>query len=639
MCGITGFLNVQQSPSAKENIIRDMVKAINHRGPDECGYYNSNNLTMGQSRLSIIDLSSGTQPIYNEDRSVVVTFNGEIYNYIELKEELSKKGHKFYTTSDTEVIPHLYDEYGLDFLAYLNGNFAISLWDTKINRLVLARDRVGIRPLFYSVQGNSLIYSSEMKSIFKFPGIEPKLDIIGLDQIFSLWANVPPRTVFEGISELPAGSMMIVENNEKKIRKYWEIEFPNEADYEDKGYDYYIKKTQEHLYDSTTIRLRADVPVASYLSGGIDSSIIASLVKKHHNNDLVTFSVAFNDSTYDERPYQKLMADYLGTDHRIVEASYDSISDAFDKVIEFAEKPTIRTAPAPLLILSQLVKDNDIKVVLTGEGADEVFGGYNIFKEDRIRRFWAKDPSSKLRPQLLSRIYPYIANSSGSFWQAFFKPGLEDTSNPFYSHLIRWKNTSAIKKFFHPDIQAQFNEEKNVFEPLREFINKDILKWAPLCRAQYLEMSIFMSGYLLSTQGDRMMMGNSIEGRFPFLDHRVIEFASTIPPKYKIKILNEKQILKDAFKDYVPQEIVKRAKQPYRAPISPCFLDPKRTNNATKSISQESLLKTNIFNTDRVELFKKRLSKMPAEKISARDDMTISGIVSTQLLHKNFIER
>jgi asparagine synthase (glutamine-hydrolysing) len=640
MCGITGIFNKSNSLSINKSVIEKMVSQLDHRGPDDQGYYISDTMGLAQSRLSIIDIEGGKQPIHNEDKSIQVVFNGEIFNYIELRQDLLKKGHKFYTKSDTEVIVHAYEQYGLEFISHLNGQFAIAIWDSNKKELILARDRVGIRPLFYTFSDNQeFIFASEMKAIFAHPKISAEIDPAGINQIFTLWVNVPPQTVFKNIYELPPGHFMTVNKENTHVQAYWSMSFPNINDYDDKPISYYSEKLRELLYDSVTIRLRADVPVASYLSGGIDSSIISSLVKKYHNNDLLTFSVAFEDINYDERNFQMEMVNHIQTDHRIVEATYSSIGDVFRDVVYYAEKPMIRSAPAPLYILSRLVRENNIKVVLTGEGADEVFGGYNIFKEDKIRRFWARFPDSKIRPELLTTLYPYIKKDSGqgkNFWQLFFKKGLTDIHNPYYSHKLRWDNTSYIKKFLNKDYLKLFNENDHILHPLENYINKDILKWHPLSRAQYLEMSLFMSGYLLSSQGDRMMMGNSVEGRFPFLDHRVIEFANTVPPEYKINILNEKYILKHAYKDILPESIVERDKQPYRAPIYQCFIqnDESNTNDV---LSKQTLNKFGYFNSNFVDKLISKANNANGQPIAARDDMAIVGITSLQLLHDMYV--
>jgi len=642
MCGIIGVFDTNRSNRIEKNILENMISQLNHRGPDDRGFYISNNIGLAQSRLSIIDIEGGRQPIHNENKTIQVIFNGEIFNYVELRKDLIKRGHNFYTKSDTEVIVHAYEQYGLDFVNYLNGQFAIAIWDSNKKELIITRDRVGIRPLFYSINDKQqFVFGSEMKAILAHPNFIAEIDPAGINQIFTLWVNVPPQTIFKNIFELPPGHLMTINKDETKIQKYWELSFPNINDCEDKPISYYVKTLKELLYDSVTIRLRADVPVASYLSGGIDSSIITSLVKKYHNNDLITFSVAFHDKEYDERKYQLEMVNHIQTDHRIVEATYDSIGDSFKDVVYFAEKPMIRSAPAPLYILSRLVRENNIKVVLTGEGADEVFGGYNIFKEDKIRRFWAKFPDSQTRPELLSKLYPYIkkdVEQGKSFWKLFFKKALTDVQNPYYSHNLRWSNTSHIKKFFNKDYSKQFDENNHILNPLDNYISKDIMNWHPLSRAQYLEMTLFMPGYLLSSQGDRMMMGNSVEGRFPFLDHRIVEFASTIPPEYKLNVLNEKFILKEAYKDILPSSIVKRDKQPYRAPIYQCFLQDDGLN--TDGVLNKSKLdELGYFNSKTVEKLVSKAKNANGQSIAARDDMAIVGITSLQMLHELFVEK
>ncbi len=639
MCGITGIYNIKSGEPVVSPILKEMTESLRHRGPDDSGYYIKNSVGLGHSRLSIIDLSGGHQPIFNEDKSIAVVFNGEIFNYIELRDLLIKKGHRFTSQSDTEVIVHLYEQYGKDFLQYLNGQFAIALFDEKKKKLILARDRVGIRPLFYSVLNNgTFLFGSEMKAIFKHPGIGAEIDPEGINQIFTLWVNIPPRTVFKGVMELAPGHFLSVSDKGILTKKYWSPDYPDKESYEDKPFEYFSEKLEELLFDSVRLRLRADVPVASYLSGGIDSSIVSSIVKKNHNNDLITFSVAFNDKQFDERPYQMEMVDKIKTDHHIILADYENIGKAFSDVIWYSEKPMIRTAPAPLFLLSGLVKENNIKVVLTGEGADEMLGGYNIFKEDKIRRFWAKVPDSKKRPKLLSSLYPFIAKDqrTARFWQMFFKKGLTDTDNPYYSHSIRWNNTSQIKKFFNDEYTQYFNEDR-VYSDLSDYLDPDMLRWNPFCRAQYLETVLFMPGYLLSSQGDRMMMGNSVEGRFPFLDHRVIEFAGTIPPEYKVLGLNEKYILKKTYKDLLPRSIIYREKQPYRAPISPCFKE-EYNSTASSMLSEERITEYGIFNPESVKKLINKFTQNDGKTAGERDNMSLVGVVSMQLLCHHFVQ-
>jgi asparagine synthase (glutamine-hydrolysing) len=558
---------------------------------------------------------------------------------VELRDELRKKGHRFVTHSDTEVIVHGYAEWGAGVLDHLNGQFAIAVWDKPNRKLLLARDRVGIRPLFYATAPDgSLIFASEMKALLRHPGMRAEIDPQGISQIFTFWVNVPPRTVFKGIQELPAGHYLIATPEGMRTAAYWKHRFPDAKDYEDKPLEHWTERLREILFDSTTLQLRADVPVAAYLSGGLDSSIITALVKQNHNPGLITFSVAFADKAFDERSYQMQMVDFLKTDHRLIEVDYGDIGKAFSDVMYYAEKPMIRTAPAPLMSLSGLVRKNGIKVVLTGEGSDEIFGGYNIYREDKVRRFWAQNPESKWRPLLISSLYHYVNKNPSAqvFWRAFFKKGLTDTRNPYYSHLIRWGNTAQLKSLFTPAFRERMGSEEALMPELDAFVDKDMMRWHPLCRAQYLEMVLFMSGYLLNSQGDRMMMGNSIEGRFPFLDHRVIEFAATIPPKYKIKVLNEKYILKKAYEKLLPAEIVNRPKTPYRAPISRCFMDEK-ANLGASLLATEKIREFGYFEPDQAAKLVAKAKKNVDGNISERDEMAMVAMVSTQLLHEHFI--
>lgn len=638
MCGIAGIL---ESPGrdADPAVVRSMTRMLSHRGPDEEGYHEEGRLALGQRRLSIIDLAGGRQPIYNEDRSICVVFNGEIFNYLELRRDLERKGHRFYTHTDTETIVHAYEEYGRDYLSRLNGQFAIALWDGRRQELGLARDRLGIRPLFYArPRAGTLLFASEMKALFRYPGLRAEIDPQGINQIFTFWANVPPRTPFLGVSELRAGESLWIGPDRTESSLYWKPTFPDAGDYSDRPLSHFVEGLRDILHDSLSLQLRADVPVAAYLSGGLDSSILASLVKRRHNPDLFTFSLAFSEAAYDERSFQAQVAAYLGTRHRSVEVDNRQVADAFSRAVWFAERPLTRTAPAPMLSLAGLVREAGIKVVLTGEGADEIFAGYNIFREDKVRRFWARQPDSTLRPRLLSALYPYINKNPAAqmFWRAFFKKGLTDTGNRYYSHLIRWGNTAAIKDLFHPDFRARMDDEA-MYRELDAFVDPDMLRWHPLCRAQYLEMTLFMSGYLLSSQGDRMMMGNSVEGRFPYLDHRVVEFASSIPPQYKLRSLDEKHILKRAFADVVPKAVVDRPKQPYRAPIVPCFLGDHKSE-ASSMLEEDVIAKAGFFQPAESGRLLAKLRKGIGGQASAREEMALTGMVSLHLLNRQLVE-
>lgn len=616
-----------------------MTDALTHRGPDEEGYHCEPGIGLGHRRLSIIDLSTGQQPLCNEDGTIWVSFNGEIFNYVELREDLEKRGHVFKTHSDTETLVHLYEEKGLDFVDDLNGQFSIALWDRPRRRLVLVRDRVGIRPLFHAtLRDGSVLFGSEMKALFAHGAVVPEIDPIAAGQVASLWVAIPPRTSFKGVAELPPGRMLVLERGQRTERTYWRHSFPGEHEYEERSFDYWQEQVREMLQDAVRLQLRSDVPVATYLSGGLDSSILTALVKRHHINDLTTFSVGFSDAQFDERDYQRQMVEYLGTDHRQIEVDGPDIGRAFADVVWYAERPMMRTAPAPLLRLAGLVRSSGIKVVLTGEGADEIFGGYNLFREDKARRFWARNPESEWRSAALSGLYGYIKRDpkADAFWRLFFRQGLENTSDPYYSHRIRWHNGAQTKRYFAADFRASMQTEEAMLADLETYLDPGREKWHPLCRAQYLEMVLFMSCYLLNSQGDRMMMGHSVEGRVPFLDHRLIELAARIPPRFKIRVLEEKYILKRAFADILPPAIANRPKQPYRAPIAACFA-PGNDNLGAQLLRKDALERTGFANASAIEKLMQKASADGAA-LSERDEMAVATLTSLQVLHHKFVD-
>ena len=475
MCGIAGFYQFNDNKDNCINTLRKMLTRIKHRGPDESGIYLSEKVGLGSVRLSIIDLSTGTMPLSNFNDSLWIVFNGEIFNYIELKDELLKKGHVFKTNSDTEVIVHLYEEYGPEFVNRLNGQFAIAIWDKNKQELFLARDRVGIRPLFYTQVGKSFVFASEIKSLLEFPGVNPKISPKALSQYFTFWTSLSPNTAFDGIFEVPPGAYMTINANGKTTTTYWELPIykPNEYTYTTINE---ATEEFEHLFtDAVKLRLRADVQVAAYLSGGIDSSVTTSFIKNISPDNLQTFSIGFTEKDFDESSYQNIAAAYFKTQHSSISCSPNEIAENFKDVVWHSEAPLLRTAPTPMSLLAKSVKDQNIKVVITGEGADELLGGYNIFKEAKIRHFWAKDPQSKYRPLLLKKLYPYLPqmnNANSNVLKMFFGYKLNETSSPIYSHLLRWNNTSRINNYLSED----YKKSIDVCKYLKEMGTKPALQ-------------------------------------------------------------------------------------------------------------------------------------------------------------------
>jgi asparagine synthase (glutamine-hydrolysing) len=642
VCGIAGILNPSGEP-VDSHLLGAMIRALGHRGPDATAVHAAGPVGLAHARLSTIDVAGGKQPMSSADGSLCLTFNGEIFNYLELREALIRRGHSFATRSDTEVILHLYEEEGADCVRSFNGQWAFGLWDAKARRLFLSRDRLGVRPLFYTTVGNTFIFGSEVKSLLVHPAVSRKIDPIGLDQVFTFWSTLPPRTVFGGISEVPPGHSVVVERGDVRLYPHWRPAYPVTPDPVGRSEREYADQLLALLIDATRIRLRADVPVGAYLSGGLDSSSIAAVIAQLTGARLRTFSVTFEDGEFDERRYQQEVSRSLGAQHEEVHCSSGDIGRVFPEVIWHAERPILRTAPAPLYLLSRLVRQRGFKVVLTGEGADETLGGYDIFKEAKIRRFWARRPGSRLRPLLLRRLYPYLQNVQSqpeAYLRAFFHVGPEELSSPFFSHLPRWELTSRLKTFLSEAVRNDLRGTDPLAQLAAE-LPADYAQWDPFCQAQYLETAYLLPGYILSSQGDRVAMAHSVEGRFPFLDHRLVEFAATIPTRLKMKALDEKHVLKRAVEGLVPPAVLARPKQPYRAPEGQSFFTARAGRADLEYVddllSAERIRRDGLFDPNRVQLLVRKVRSGHA--IGVKDNMALVGILSTQLVVDQFVNR
>lgn len=639
MCGIAGIYNYRSKaePSTEINV-KKMLSLIRHRGPDESGVYLNQNVGIGNVRLSIIDLSSGQQPMSDVSGRYWIVYNGEIFNYPELRSNLIKKGINFKTNCDTEVVVQMYAMYGSACLNQFNGQFAFCIWDKYKKELFLARDRVGIRPLFYWSQNGEFAFCSEIKGLFCLDRIERSFNSDNLAQVFTFWTTLTPNTPFSNIFELQPGHFMHVNSAGIKIEEFWKLKFPSGNENQTTSLTDSIDELNVLLKDAVKIRLKADVPVGAYLSGGLDSSVTTSYINDIDPQVLNTFSIGFKDKAYDETDYQQEAARFFKTNHTAFTCSSGEIAENIAETIWHTEFPILRTSPIPMFMLSKKVRESNIKVVITGEGADEILAGYNIYKEAKIRRFWAKYPNSKVRPKLLTKLYPYLPllkDSPNFALKMFFGYKLEDTSDPLYSHILRWNNTSRIKSFFSNDF-AQTIKENNPESEIYPTLPDEFESWSDLAKSQYLESIIFMSGYLLSSQGDRMAMGNSVEGRYPFLDYRVIEFCSRLPDRQKLNCLNEKFILKKLSVGKVPESISNRPKQPYRAPISSIFCNDQTPEFINEILSDELLNSFGIFDAKKVKSLKSNIQQKNI--VSEIDQMAIVGILSTQLLYKMFIQ-
>ncbi len=643
MCGISGLLNLDGCP-ADSRVLERMVRTLDHRGPDDMGVFVDGALGLAHRRLSIIDIAGGHQPMVSADGSLSITFNGEIFNFVELRDELQGKGHNFVTRSDTEVILHLYRQYGTDCVRYMNGQWSFAIWDARRKRLFISRDRLGVRPLFYTTAGRAFIFGSEIKALLAHPDMKAEIDLQALSQVFQFWFAVPPKSAFKNIQQLPPAHSLVVEDGQVKVERYWQVDFSNcdEDALDSPGQEQrYVDELCHLLLDSTRLRLRADVPVGAYLSGGLDSSITTALAQQFMGSSLRTFSIAFEEPRLDESEYQLQLVRALGTQHEMIRCTSSDIAEAFPEMMWHVETPVLRTAPAPMFLLSRLVRDRGFKVVLTGEGADEFWGGYDIFKEAKVRAFWARQVGSKRRPLLLKRLYPYlegIQRQSPAYLQAFFRVGDDMLSDPLSSHMPRWELTRKAQLFFSRAVRSEL-DGADPYSAVNAALPYEFAQWETFSRAQYLEAAFLLPDYLLSSQGDRVAMAHSVEGRYPFLDYRLVEFSTRVPARLKMKVLNEKYLLKRAFGHRIPETIATRHKQPYRAPDAASFVDPQtgkpRTDYIAELLSPECIRQYGIFDVPSVQ---KLIDKARSGRaVSFLDNAAVVGVLSTQALIDQFV--
>ena len=637
MCGICGIHSMGEPPS-RETVV-SMIDRLHHRGPDGTGLYRDGRVALGHTRLAIIDEAGGAQPMANESESQWVSFNGEIFNYVELRDDLRKRGHRFRTESDTEVILHAYRQWGDDCFTHFNGQWAIALWDRERQRLVLARDRMGVRPLYVARRPGRTVFASQVDAIFADPAVSRAFDPTGLAEISTFWSTVAPRTAFAGVSQVEPGTCLIIEGHRSRVHRYWAARFPVEGAEPCQNRADNAARLRELIVEAVRLRfVRSDVPVGAYLSGGIDSAVTAAVIARFTDAPLHTFSVRFTDAEFDESGYQELMSRRLGTAHSSITVAPTDVARIFPEVVRHAETPLLRAAPAPMFLLSQLVRDSGFKVVVTGEGADEALGGYDIFREAALRTFWSRAPGSARRSQAVQLLYPWLSRSPGqapAFARQFFGQSL-DPADPALSHRTRWNATRSLLGFFTTEWREQMAND--VTTDLIARMPPQHPNWNPLSRAQWLEMMTLLPGYILSSQGDRMLMANSVEGRFPFLDPNVIAFANELPARHKLLGMDEKHLLKLAFADLIPEEILNRPKQPYRSPDASSFFGSSAPAWVGDLLSKSSVAKTGILDPAKVSALAAKASRSDGSRMSNTDNMRVLLVVSTLLLHEQLIE-
>ncbi len=632
MCGIAGVYGPDLNKDNRRIEIQKMISSLQHRGPDGWGYYVSSDMALGHTRLSIVDLSKGSQPLISGN--YVISFNGEIYNYIELLNELKSKGVRFNTTSDTEVFLKAYEYYGEKCFEMFNGQFAALIWNKQTKELVIARDRFGIRPLYVLQNNNKYYFASELKAFDYLSGYSREFDVNRLFEHCLLWNTYGHNTVYKGIKSLPGGSYAKFKNGilvyEKKFYELG-LNYTNDK----KSFQEVEEEFKYLLNDSVKLRLRSDVPVGAYLSGGIDSSVITHLVNSNTNKRFKTFSISFEDKEFDESGYQKDMIDKLNTEHYSLNINYKKVDENFLETIYHTDRPVFRTAPVPLYLLSEKVRQSDIKVVLTGEGADEVLWGYDSFKEVKLLEFWSQFPESKMRPELIKKLYPHLNHYSDprqfGMMKMYYEGFLDKFDNQLASLNIRIHNNKIIKNYFNKDYSLSYDSHSLINEMQSDF-PENYNNWSLLQKNQHLEIRTLLAGYLLSSQGDRMSLAHGIEGRYPFLDHRLIDFLFTIDERFKLNGFSQKHLLVKSYKNNIPKTILNRPKRPYMSPDLRSFVaNGKLTDNTAYFLSDGLIQDYGLFNLKFVNRFLDKFKKGIPDNIGYRDNMIITFILSTQI--------
>ncbi len=652
MCGIAGIVDLAGRRPLPVGILQAMASTLIHRGPDEDGFFEQPGIGLASRRLSIVGLSDGRQPISNENRSVFVIYNGELFDYPEMRAELEGRGHRFVTHCDTEVIPHLWEDHGEDMLERLRGQFALALWDQRRQRLILARDRFGICPLFWTRQtaegGDWLLFASEIKALLATGLVEPRPDPRGIHHIFTFFALPGPVTCFEGIQALLPGQYLKIqlrqpgEAAQVQIRKYWEIDFPNQGDEEAPPFSREPKASAISLVDefeslmlrAVERRLRADVPVVSYLSGGVDSSLVVALACHVRGQPIPTFTIQIKDPSLDETTEAALVARHAGCQPVVVGCGPEEVLSTYPRLIQAAEGPVIDTACSALLLLAREVHAQGYKVAMTGEGSDEWLAGYPWYKSHRLLGLLDIVPGLPLS-HLARRAYLRLTGAPRFPWAQVCRVEQAIGGKNAWLDIYGLMSLGKLRFF-----------SRQMHETLRDHLPYDDLKpnlerirhWHPLNRSLYLGARIQLPGLLLSSKGDRVAMHSSVETRYPFLDEDVFAFLARLHPRWKLRGFRDKYILRLLAQRWLPRSIAWRRKAMFRAPFDsfhaehvPAFVE--------QLVSEESLRKTCFFEPAAVHYWRQAFRAMRANSPQrATVEMGLVGVISTQLWYHTFID-
>ena len=620
MCGITGYIYKDPIECADESMLKKMCDVIRHRGPDEWGRYENGPVGIGMRRLSIIDLASGTQPIHNEDSTIWIVFNGEIYNHKDLRADLEKRGHKFYTNSDTETIVHLYEQYGENCVDRLRGMFAFAIWDGNAETLFLARDRLGIKPLHYYDDGKKFIFGSEIKSVLAAADIHTEVRMPSIVNYLAYGYVPDPDTMFEGIKKLPPGYVLVYRKGTIRLKQYWDVEF-NYGKLQPE--EFYIERILELLNEAVRIRLMSEVPLGAFLSGGTDSGMVVALMARNMAEPVKTFSIGFEHQKYNELPFARMVADRYGTDHHEEIVKPDAQAVINDLVRQFDE-PFADSSAIPTYYVSRMTRKR-VTVSLSGDGGDEVFAGYGRYRDGPPAKYTRWIPATIRKPlfHTASRFLPDWFPTVRTLQYAGY-----DDDNRYIWKMVKGLNANHDRVF-----SRDFRRSVETTDPSyasRKYFEK-VRHLETVSRRQYLDFKTYLPGDIL-TKVDRTSMMVSLEARVPILDHKLVEFAATIPPVVLFNGQNPKHLFKKVAERLLPREAVYRPKMGFAVPVAHWI------NNEWKDLSQELLLggraqKRNIFNRN----FVKRVMN---EHRSGRrpHDNTIWALMVLEIWFREFID-
>ncbi|WP_234000915.1 asparagine synthase (glutamine-hydrolyzing) [Microbacterium profundi] len=621
MCGIAGI--IAASASARLPL---MLASIAHRGPDASAWHMNGTATLGTVRLALVDRPTSQQPMSDPSGRHTLAFNGEIYNYRELREELRSRGVEFRTEGDTEVLLQAMIAWGPAALPRLRGQFALAFWDAESSTLLLARDRFGIVPLFWHSAGDEFAFASEVKALAA-AGYRTPLSVRDVVDAGVLWGLHPGRSCFQGVSSVLPGGYLVLNEGAVKEQLYWEFAFAETRD--DSGLEAQATRLRALFAEAVGRRIPEDGDPAVLLSGGLDSSaVLATMRKALPDSQIDTYSIRFASSALDEAPFQQLAAEHFTTSHDSIVCDDEAIARGLAEAVRHAESPLVRTAPAATIQLAARIQDRATRAVLSGEGADELFCGYDLFKIAEIRDAWARDPDGPDRLDAIELVMAQQKELGRAVERAFYEQGVDAPDDPVFSHINRWAASHHITRYLRADLRERFPLD-SVLDGVRDRLPERFESWSAVERAQFLEVRYFLTHTLLANQCDRPYMSHSIEARYPFLDEDVVDYALTLPQESKLRGRDEKRVVKAAMSDLVPREIVDRIKQPYTAPEGDAFRSPTGTQLLEVYASAEAVEQLGIFDPKRVAWL---VNKLQRTRTSFHDDLALLWVVSVQML-------